>query len=466
MTMTTARARRDRGPGGRAPRGGGTARTALAPLLAAGLTVVALLGAGLAEAPTARAAPSPGDTWIAELAVDGGDDTNVVATDGAVRLAGATVRAQSARSPLAEGELLLAPRRMPTPVDRVSRRRHRRPAARRAGPRRRPRPARRRHLERMGDREPRWPGRAPRGEHRVQVRATLVAGDHGAGPALQRIWLSADRTRATGPVGTATSRSSRPRPVPRPPHRPARHPRGEPKVFATREGLVGGTTANGHVIAPRDHFVALPSRRGLSPRNTGDYTVKVCAPNGRCAWSPVWDVGPWNTTDDYWNPAATRQSWKDLPQGTPEAQAAFQQRYNGGKDGFGRTVANPAGIDLADGTFYDDLALRDNSWVTVTYLWTGHRSLRAREADRDAHHGRPLRPDRRLLGRRSRRRRRAGGCPVQRRRAAALRRPGHEQQLAAHRPEPVRPRRRCGGPACLVLLTSSTTCSPRPRPSR
>jgi hypothetical protein len=72
------------------------------------------------------------------------------------------------------------------------------------------------------------------------------------------------------------------------------------RVFATREGLVGGTTANGHVITSRDHFVALPSRRGLSPKNTGDYTVRVCAASGRCEWVPVWDVGPWNITDDYW----------------------------------------------------------------------------------------------------------------------------------------------------------------------
>src|ERR1700759_531469 len=79
MTRTTARGGRDRGPGAGVPRAGGSARAALAPLLAAGLTVVALLGAGLAEAPAARAAPSPGDTWIAELAVEGGDDTNVVA---------------------------------------------------------------------------------------------------------------------------------------------------------------------------------------------------------------------------------------------------------------------------------------------------------------------------------------------------------------------------------------------------
>ncbi len=360
--MTTAPAARDRGPGG-----GGRARVGVGLLLAAGVSVVAVLVA-LAAAPPARAVPGPGDTWIAELAVAGGDDTNVVATAGAVRLAGDTVRAQSARSPLAEGELLLAPRRMPTPVDRVS------AAVTADVP-----PGAQLLVDVRGLRADRswsqWepanpggPALLPEATTSVQVRATLVAGPGGAGPALQRLWLSADRTRAQGPVGTATI------PIV-PPGGAAPAPLAVPavssRVFATREGLVGGTTANGHVIVPRDHFVALPSRRGLSPRDTGDYTAKVCAPNGRCAWSPVWDVGPWNTKDDYWNPAVTRQSWKDLPQGMPEAQAANQKRYNGGKDGFGRTVANPAGIDLADGTFYDDLGLRDNSWVTVTYLWTG-----------------------------------------------------------------------------------------------
>ncbi|GAB2665263.1 hypothetical protein [Kribbella swartbergensis] len=142
------------------------------------------------------------------------------------------------------------------------------------------------------------------------------------------------------------------------------------RVFATREGLVGGTTANGHVIVNRDHFVALPSRRGLSANGSGTYSVKVCTAS-RCAFEPVWDVGPWNTKDDYWNPSAIREMWKDLPQGKPEAQAAYQDGYNGGKDQFGRTVANPAGIDLADGTFWDALALTNNAWVDVTYLWTG-----------------------------------------------------------------------------------------------
>lgn len=352
MTTTTARARPDRGPGERAPRGARVARVALGPVLAAGLTMVALLGAGLAEAPRARAAAAPGDTWVAELSVVGGDDTNVVAANGAVRLAGEAVRAQSARSRLAEGELLLPPRRVRTPVDRIS-----------ADVTADVPPGATLAVDVRGLRaDGTWSGWVPANPGRpavlaepttdVQVRAGLVAAPGGAGPALQRIYLSADRTRnATADPSPAPAVSS--------------------TVFATREGLVGGTTANGHVIRPNDRFVALPSRRGLSPRDTGDYTAKVCAPNGRCAWAPVWDVGPWNTTDDYWNPSSTRESWKDLPQGMPQAQVAFQHRHNDGRDGFGRRVANPAGIDLADGTFRDDLGLRDNSWVTVTYLWTG-----------------------------------------------------------------------------------------------
>jgi hypothetical protein len=153
------------------------------------------------------------------------------------------------------------------------------------------------------------------------------------------------------------------------------------RVFATREGLVGGTTSNGHVIVERDHFVALPSRRALSTNGSSDYSVKVCAPNGRCAFAPVWDVGPWNTRDDYWNTADVREEWTDLPTGTPQSQAAFTNGYNGGQDQFGRQVLNPAGIDLADGVFWDALGLTDNSWVTVDYLWTGSGRLAKVAAD-------------------------------------------------------------------------------------
>lgn len=192
----------------------------------------------------------------------------------------------------------------------------------------------------------------------VQARVTLL-GEPDAGPAVREVTLTPAAPRSRSLQDLAAE---------------ARPTGGGDtyRVYATREGLVGGTTANGHVITARDHFVALPSRRGLSSNNSGSYSVRVCAPStGRCAYAPVWDVGPWNTTDDYWNPAGTRQSWADLPQGRPEAQAAYQDGYNGGLDGFGRRVTNPAGIDLGDGTFWDAVGLTDNAWTDVTYLWTG-----------------------------------------------------------------------------------------------
>jgi len=185
----------------------------------------------------------------------------------------------------------------------------------------------------------------------VQTRIVLRAGPGGVSPLVRSVLLTAQ-------PGVQLL-AARPR------HAPSY------RVFATREGLTGATTANGHVIHERDHFVALPSRRGLAPRGSGDYTVKICASSGRCEWAPVWDVGPWNTTDDYWNPVEDRESWPDVPLGTPEAQSAHDDGYHGGLDQFDRKVLNPAGIDLADGTFWDGLGLRDNSWVTVTYLWAG-----------------------------------------------------------------------------------------------
>jgi hypothetical protein len=142
------------------------------------------------------------------------------------------------------------------------------------------------------------------------------------------------------------------------------------KVYATREGLVGHTTANGHVIVANDHFVSLPSTLSLAAKGKDYYSVRICSTtNHRCAYEPVWDVGPWNTHDDYWS--IKRTSWTKLPSGLPEAQAAYESKYNGGKDQFGRSVSNPAGIDLADGTIRQGLDLSSSGWVDVTYLWTG-----------------------------------------------------------------------------------------------
>ncbi|MBI4213184.1 MAG: hypothetical protein HY534_02655 [Chloroflexi bacterium] len=146
-------------------------------------------------------------------------------------------------------------------------------------------------------------------------------------------------------------------------------------LWATREGLVGGTTANGHVIVERDRFVALPSRRALNALDRSDYVVRL-EYRGRTVEAPVWDVGPWNIRDDYWN--ERRESFGDLPRWTPAAEAAFFRDYNGGRDEFGRYVTIPTSIDLADGTFWDDLQMTSNDWIRVTFLWLDAASPPAR----------------------------------------------------------------------------------------
>lgn len=139
------------------------------------------------------------------------------------------------------------------------------------------------------------------------------------------------------------------------------------RIFATREGLVGYTTANGHVIKPRDRFVALPSWSVLSPKGTDKFRVRLTY-NGRTVVAPVWDVGPWNTRDDYWSP---NRRYGDLPVGKPMAEAARLDGYNGGRDERGRRILLPNGIDIADGTFWDDLGMTRDDWVEVTFLWLG-----------------------------------------------------------------------------------------------
>jgi hypothetical protein len=182
----------------------------------------------------------------------------------------------------------------------------------------------------------------------VQVRVGL-----GSGSSVSSLRLTADQAPQVNALAAATAAKTY-------------------RVFATREGLVGGTTANGHVITARDHFVSFPSGKSLSGKGTGTYTAKVCrTDNSRCEYAPVWEVGPWNERDDYWNPSASRQMWKDLPQGKPEAQAAYLDGYNGGRDDRNRKVLNAAAIDIADGTFWDGLKMTDNAYVNVTYLWTG-----------------------------------------------------------------------------------------------
>jgi hypothetical protein len=320
---------------------------------AALITIAGALGAG--SITPATAAPAAVASWNADLAA--GDAAGVDLTGGTARLDAArafVAPPDGGTAGVPTGLLTLPARRLPAPTDRVD------TAVVGDVPVGSTASVDVRGLRANGNWTewiPQAGGSTTLPEPAAQVQARLVlTSANGATPTVRDVTLTA-RPAAPAPVAGAESA-------------PLRY-----RVFATREGLAGGTTANGHVIADRDHFVALPSRRALSPNGRSDYSVKVCAGNGRCAFAPVWDVGPWNTRDDYWNPPSQRQQWADLPQGVPEAQAAYKNDYNGGNDQYGRQVANPAGIDLGDGVFWDALGLRDNGYVTVDYLWTGSTRL-------------------------------------------------------------------------------------------
>jgi hypothetical protein len=319
------------------------------------LALISALPALLLLVPVSLAAVTrDAESWAVDLSTVDADDSNVVA-DGELRLSGGAVGGASAGTGLAEGVLTAPPRTLTRPADRIS---VWMDADSPAG------------SEVLVDVR----GRNADGAWSEWIEITPdapVALAEATFVVQSRLVL---RGAAGGPVGPAVRSMELTAHAAADPAAPRLVAAAAPKsfrVFATREGLVGRTTANGHVIVERDHFVALPSRRALSGRDDGDYSVQVCAANGRCAWAPVWDVGPWNTRDDYWNPHPPREMWGDLPQGRPQSQAAYQDRYNNGRDQFDRDVRNPSGIDLADGTFWDGLGLTDNAWVTVTYLWTG-----------------------------------------------------------------------------------------------
>lgn len=187
--------------------------------------------------------------------------------------------------------------------------------------------------------------------------------------------------------------------------------------LATREGLLGKTTANGHVIQATDIFVALPSRKSLNSSDTDTtYTVNVSY-NGNTYYNvPVWDLGPFNENDDHWNPnyvwvtpsieMRVRDNWGyeeygDLTRGTSETWFAKYQNFHNGwtsshrivsKDKYisdsnpgtqvHNTLANPlypgnslrnngAEIDLSDALFYG-LGMTGNAYVTVTYNWVNN----------------------------------------------------------------------------------------------
>lgn len=92
------------------------------------------------------------------------------------------------------------------------------------------------------------------------------------------------------------------------------------------------------------------------------------------ATARVGDSGPWNADDNYWSHLDDPQPdrlFPDLPLGMPEAQAAYFDDYNDGKDQFGRIVSAPFGIDLNRQVSIDiGLEPGVNDWIEVEFLWT------------------------------------------------------------------------------------------------
>ncbi|MGK3209016.1 hypothetical protein [Amycolatopsis sp. MEPSY49] len=315
----------------------------------AGRVTAAVLAAGavtaLAGAP-AQAATST--SWTANLSTVDSDDVNVTGAGGTLTLADAAWHRTARVFAGSEGSLITAEHALGTPANRVD--------AQLTADTPKGTSVEVDVRGRTGADD--WTEWTPAGTafktsvSSVQVRVGLHSDTDGVRPSVSGVSLSAASTPQVNALAATAALTY--------------------KVYGTREGLVGGTTANGHVITSHDHFVSFPSGKSVSPKGTGNYTARVCRTDGsRCEYAPVWEIGPWNERDDYWNPASVRSEFKDLPQGTPEAQAAYLQGYNNKKDDSGRTVQNPAGIDLADGVFWDGLGMSDNGYVNVTYLWTG-----------------------------------------------------------------------------------------------
>jgi hypothetical protein len=142
-------------------------------------------------------------------------------------------------------------------------------------------------------------------------------------------------------------------------------------VFVTQ--YIGETNEE---IAVPDRYVKFASRNWQHAQGYDgtDYQVALDY-NGHAIDSVrVWDVGPWNLDDNYWDPTISwprpRRLFTDLPRGMPEAQAAYYSGYNAGKDQSGRTVLNPAGCDQTPAVAARlGLAYLQNAWITVTYWW-------------------------------------------------------------------------------------------------
>jgi LysM repeat protein len=145
------------------------------------------------------------------------------------------------------------------------------------------------------------------------------------------------------------------------------------QVYATRFESKGGA----YVVALPDQCLKL-ANGGLHTCDSkgyvagSSYSVAISYKKGIGVL--VGDAGPWNIDDNFWatiSDPQPRRLFADLALGMSEAQAAYYNGYNGGKDQYGRKVTAPFAIDLAF-KVGDDIGLppKKNDWITVSFLWT------------------------------------------------------------------------------------------------
>jgi hypothetical protein len=137
------------------------------------------------------------------------------------------------------------------------------------------------------------------------------------------------------------------------------------------EGKGGGTLVCDRIFATQyngyTRFEAALPHRGLKFGRRPEVPIKL----GRRTIRPrIKEVGPWNTYDNYWQTGKERTMWKNLPRCKPEAEAAYYNDYNNGRDEFGRKVLNPGGVDLTPAAARElGLAQYENAWVDVRFPW-------------------------------------------------------------------------------------------------
>jgi hypothetical protein len=196
----------------------------------------------------------------------------------------------------------------------------------------------------------------PRPIVRAQYRLTLLGG-RDAGPSVRVVTLAP----STAPATAAAPPGAAPYDV-APTFR----------IRATRQGMIGGRTANGYIIPPQARFVSLPSWSVLSSRGGDEYKVRISY-RGRSTVVPVYDVGPYSGRDDYWD--VKRDGYPDLERGWPMDHAAYYEGYNGRRADKGY-VRFPTAMDVGDGAWINDLGIvGDQAEVEVTYLWLGQDPL-------------------------------------------------------------------------------------------